>query len=91
MTDWEWIFVKPKDFREQVLRLPPPVRRNLTSTMTLLSESPNPLVYGRKKTTKYGEFYALKLDNTYRLSYTVQSFKEKKIVIYRVGDHNFVY
>jgi hypothetical protein len=29
MIDWEWIFVKPKDFREQVLRLPPSVRRNL--------------------------------------------------------------
>lgn len=85
-----WQFEKPKDFRDQVLDLPKDVRPRLTEIMTLLSESENPRVLGKKKNTKRGEFYTIRLNDTYRLSYGLD-MKNKKINIYRVGDHWYVY
>jgi mRNA-degrading endonuclease RelE of RelBE toxin-antitoxin system len=86
----KWEFVKPKDFRDQVLGLLKSIRPRLTEIMTLLSESNNPLGLGKRKLTKYGEFYTIKLNDSYRLSYDLDP-KDRKIIIYRVGDHNFVY
>ena len=59
----KWDFDKPKDFREQVLKLPKEVRPRLTEVMTLLSESDNPLALGKKKITKRGEIYAIRLSD----------------------------
>lgn len=87
----KWDFEKPKDFKEQVKNLPKIVRPRLTEVMTLLSESDNPLALGKKKLTKYGEFYAIRLNDYYRLSYDILHPRIRVIIIYRVGDHNFVY
>jgi mRNA-degrading endonuclease RelE of RelBE toxin-antitoxin system len=59
--------------------------------MTLLSESDNPLSLWKKKTTKYGEFYTIRLNDIYRLAYDIPDPKNKKIRIIRTGDHNFTY
>jgi hypothetical protein len=58
--------------------------------MTLLSESDNPLALGKKKITKRGEIYAIRLSDYYRLSYYILHPETRKINIYRVGDHKFV-
>ena len=86
----KWDFDKPKDFREQVLKLPKEVRPRLTEVMTLLSESDNPLALGKRKITKRGEIYAIRLNDYYRLSYYILHPETRKINIYRVGDHKFV-
>lgn len=87
--DINWIFVKPKDFRREVLKLPKQIRPKLTALMWQLSLSENPNELGQKKTTRFGVYYYAWLDETYRLSYhAIPSRKE--IVIYRVGDHKFV-
>ncbi len=87
----KWQFEKPKDFKEQVLDLPKEVRPRLTEVMTLLSESNNPLIEGKKKATRNGEFYTIRLNDTYRLAYDVPDPKNKTIRIIRVGSHNFTY
>lgn len=87
----KWQFQKPIDFKEQVLALPKPVRSKLTWVMTLLSESINPIGFGEKKYTKYGIFYTIRLNDSYRLAYDIVDYENRIIRIYRVGDHRFVY
>jgi mRNA-degrading endonuclease RelE of RelBE toxin-antitoxin system len=86
----KWEFDKPKDFKEQVLALPKEIRPKLTEVMDLLSKSDNPLALGKKKKTKLGEIYAIRLSDYYRLSYDILDPKTRKINIFRVGDHKFV-
>ncbi|MDN5866858.1 MAG: hypothetical protein L0H55_05595 [Candidatus Nitrosocosmicus sp.] len=86
-----WQFQKPKDFTKQVLALPKPVRHNLTRAMTLLAECPIPLIYGEKKITKYGVFYAMQLSSSHRLAFDILDNEKKILRIIRVGDHRFVY
>ncbi len=59
--------------------------------MTLLSESNNSLVDGKKRTTRSGEFYSIRLNDTYRLAYNVPDPKNKTTRIIRVESHNFTY
>lgn len=87
----KWRFLKPKDFKDQVLKIPQTVRPRVTEVMTLLSESTNPLALGEKKNTKYGVFYTIKLNDSYRLAYNIMDSEIKIIQIIRVGDHRFVY
>lgn len=86
----KWDFTKPEDFRSQVLKLPPSVRPKPTKIMTSLSESDNPILLHKKKTTPHGEIYTGWLDGNYRLAFNVD-FKNRRIIIIRVGDHKFVY
>lgn len=84
-----WQFYKPKNFKEQVSNLPSSVKPSLTEAMRSLSESNNPLLLGDKKKTL--GFYAIRLNDEYRLSYDIFDPIKKIIIIYRVGDHPFVY
>ena len=86
----KWEFTKPEDFRSQVLNLPQSLRPKLTGVMRALSESDNPVSLHKKKITPIGEFYTEWLNGEYRLSFNVD-FKNKRIIIIRVGDHKFVY
>ena len=86
----KWDFTKPEDFRSQVINLPKSLRPKLTEIMTQMSESDNPIALHKKKITPRGEFYTEKLNDDYRLSFNVD-FKNKRIIIIRVGDHKFVY
>jgi mRNA-degrading endonuclease RelE of RelBE toxin-antitoxin system len=86
----KWDFEKPKDFKAQYLALPKEIRPRLAEVMTLLSESDNPLTLGKKKKTRRGELYAIRLSDYYRLSYYIQHPEKRKINIYRVGDHKYV-
>lgn len=86
----KWDFTKPVDFRNQVLKLPQDLRPKLTEIMTQLSESDNPIASHKKKITPRGAFYTEWLNDVYRLAFTVD-FKNRRIIIIRVGDHPFVY
>ena len=86
----KWGFEKPTNFKEQASRLPIEIRPKLTEVMTLLSESDNPLSLGKKKLTRYGDLYAIRLNDYYRLSYIIRYPEKKIITIIRVGDHKFV-
>ena len=86
----KWDFIKPKDFRKQVLKLPRSVRPKLTQAMTELSSAYNPNILGNKKKTKYGEYYTIRLSESHRLAYAA-NVETHEIEIYRVGDHKRVY
>ncbi|MPZ05130.1 MAG: hypothetical protein GEU26_01710 [Nitrososphaeraceae archaeon] len=86
----KWDFTKPEDFRSQVLKLLPSLRPKLTEVMTALSESENPIASHKKKITPHGEFYTERLNDDYRLSFNVD-FKNRRIIIIRVGAHKSVY
>ncbi len=85
----KWDFKKPKDFRKQVLNLPHSVRPKLTEVMARLSNTDNPNLFGKKKTTRFGEYYTIKLSNSHRLAYaTILKLIGSK---YTVGEHKLVY
>jgi mRNA-degrading endonuclease RelE of RelBE toxin-antitoxin system len=86
----KWDFKKPKDFRKQVLNLPHSVRPKLTEVMTRLSNPDNPNLFGKKKTTRFGKYYTIKLSNSHRLAYAA-NFETHRIEVYRVGEHKLVY
>ncbi|PWU82716.1 MAG: hypothetical protein DLM72_00420 [Candidatus Nitrosopolaris wilkensis] len=86
----KWDFKKPKDFRKQVLDLPQSVRPKLTEVMTQVSNADNPNLLGKKKKTKFGEYYTIKLSSSHRLAYAA-NFETHRIEVYRVGEHKHVY
>lgn len=87
MPKSKWIFNKPKDFRKQVVDLPSNLRPILTNIMTQLSESTNPNFLGKKKNSKHGVYYAIRLNDSYRLAYYT-NFQAHEIVIIKVGSHD---
>jgi mRNA-degrading endonuclease RelE of RelBE toxin-antitoxin system len=85
-----WDFQKPKDFQEQILKLPQSIRSKLTQVMTELSNSHKPNQLGNKKKAKYGVYYTIRLSESYRIAYA-SSQVTRRIEIYRVGDHEQVH
>lgn len=90
MSHDRWHFNKPKEFRDQAQALPKSLRPRLTEVMTELSTTPNPNSLGKKKHTKYGVCYTVRLNDSYRLAY-ISHHATHRIEIIRVGDHKDVY
>jgi mRNA-degrading endonuclease RelE of RelBE toxin-antitoxin system len=85
-----WDIEEPENFEKEFKRLGIEVRKAYFSRVSDLVASKDPRAFGILKITKYGPAYVVRLNDSFRLLYTVD-FTNRLIQIVKIGDHKQVY
>lgn len=85
-----WDVEEPENFEKEFKRLGSDVKKAYLARVSDLVHSKDPRALGVLKVTKYGPAYVIRLNDSFRLVYTVD-FPNHVILIVKIGDHKQVY